>query len=241
MKALVHVHSADEYCHHLCPNQSCGHVFPDVARSEWPSAADHCCPECGASRFKYVAGRLVPQKRCASFCRTSYPVSVATVSIPALYCTTNACDCRYWDFGIVEVVKDMFKSSKFREQYQHARPYDDPTSYFASAAFKAYVAAANGRVGRDRPADVCPTCMLQLGGDGVSLLNFGQRTATVIGVRCEELRGEFSQSNLSWRPIIIIEGPQETKVLHRILEATVNKLRMHAPLRGFGVLQRPSA
>lgn len=141
----------------------------------------------------------------------------------------------------MEVVKDMFKNSKFREQYQHDRPYDDPTSYFASAAFKAYDTAANGRVGKDRPAAVAPTCMLQLGGDGVSLLNFGQRTATVIGIRCEELRGEFSQSHLAWRPIIIIEGPQETAVLHNILEATVNKLRMHAPLRGFGVLHCPLA
>ena len=74
MKALVNVHSADEYCHHLCPNPACGHVFPDVARREWARAADHCCPECGSSRFKYVAGRLVPQKRCVACSCASCPL-----------------------------------------------------------------------------------------------------------------------------------------------------------------------
>ena len=65
MKAVIEVQSADQYCHHLCPNPACGYVFRDVDRSEWPTAANDCCPDCGSSRFKHVAGRLVPRKRCA--------------------------------------------------------------------------------------------------------------------------------------------------------------------------------
>lgn len=137
--------------------------------------------------------------------------------------------CRFWDFGIVDVVKDMFKSPRFRELYHEGRNYDDPASYFASRAFKEYDKAANGVVGAARPDHVKPTVMLQLGGDGVSLLNFGQRTATVIGVRCEELTGEASHSHLAWRPVIVIEGPKETTVLHNIMASTVNMLRRHAP------------
>jgi predicted nucleic acid-binding Zn-ribbon protein len=65
MKAVAEVHSADQYCHHLCSNPACGHVFPDVPRKDWSSVAEQCCPECATARFKYIAGRLVPQKRCA--------------------------------------------------------------------------------------------------------------------------------------------------------------------------------
>ena len=39
---------------------------------------------------------------------------------------------------------------------------------------------------------------------------------------------------MAWRPLIIIEGPKEAMVLHKILEATVKQLRMHAPLKNVG-------
>lgn len=70
MKAVAEVESADQFCHHLCPNPACGHVFPDVPRKDWPTAAEQCCPECASARFKHVAGRLVPQKRCDHACYT---------------------------------------------------------------------------------------------------------------------------------------------------------------------------
>lgn len=135
----------------------------------------------------------------------------------------------------MNAVKDMFKDPKFRDLYQAGRQYDDASSYFSSAAFKAFDAAAGGKVGPDRPDPFPPTCMIQLGGDGVSLLNFGQRTATVIGVRCEELPGEVSQSQLAWRPFIVIEGPKEPSRLHDILAHTVRELREHGPMKFVGV------
>lgn len=145
-----------------------------------------------------------------------------------------ACTCRYWDFGVVPVVKDMFQDPNFREHYQQPRRYDDPSSYHASQAFKDYDRAANYRCGQARGEGIPATCMFQIGGDGVSLLNFGQRTATVIGIRCEELPGEASQSNMAWRPIIIVEGPKETTNLKHILRDTVTQLCMHAPMGSDG-------
>ena len=130
----------------------------------------------------------------------------------------------------------MFQNPAFRRWYQADRPYTDPTSFFASQAFKAYDEATGGRVGPGRPANVAPTVMLQLGGDGVSLLNFGQRTATVIGVRCEELPGEVSQSHMAWRPVIVIEGPKEVTVLHNILANMVSQLQKHAPVQSVGAI-----
>lgn len=147
--------------------------------------------------------------------------------------------CRYWDFGILPVIQDMFKDPAFRAGYKQPRAYDDRTSYFACEAFKEYDAAANGKAGMHRPPNSPPTCMFQLGGDGVSLLNFGQRSATVIGVRCEEMPGDVSQTRLSWRPVIIIEGPRETTNLQYIMEDTVKQLCMHAPMANAGTTVFP--
>ena len=46
MKAVAEVESADQFCHHLCPNPACGHVFPDVPRKDWPTVAEQCYPQC---------------------------------------------------------------------------------------------------------------------------------------------------------------------------------------------------
>lgn len=150
----------------------------------------------------------------------------------------HARDCRIWDFGFENVVKDMFQNPEFRRRYRESRRYDDVTSYFASDAFKAYDEAAGGKVVKNRPADFAPTAMFEFGGDGVSLLIFAQRTAIVIGVRCEEVEGEGSQSQLNWRPLIVIEGPLEKQVLHQILSDTVNQLRARAPFQSEGASPR---
>lgn len=63
MKGVIGMHMAEDYCHHLCPNPACGHVFRDVARASWADVKDDTCPGCSSSRFKYQAGRLVPCKR----------------------------------------------------------------------------------------------------------------------------------------------------------------------------------
>lgn len=132
----------------------------------------------------------------------------------------------------MQSVKDMFADPKFRLLYDNGRcrKYDDNTTYFGSEAFRRYDGKALGRVGPGRPQGVLPTIMLQVGGDGVSLLNFGNRTATVIGIRCEELPPEASQSNLAWRPVIVVEGPKETTALNGIMANTIRQLQEHGPV-----------
>jgi hypothetical protein len=64
-----------------------------------------------------------------------------------------------------------------------ARVTTDPASYFASDAFRQLDADCAGALTRE---DV-HTVLLSLGGDGVQLLNWGSRTATVAGIKCEDL------------------------------------------------------
>lgn len=66
MKGTIGMHMAEDYCHHLCPNPGCSYKFKDVDRQAWGTVKDETCPECGSSRFKYQAGRLVPCKTCAA-------------------------------------------------------------------------------------------------------------------------------------------------------------------------------
>lgn len=130
----------------------------------------------------------------------------------------------------MQAVRDMFADPTFRSLYEKGRNYTDPASYFASNAFRAFDGDCHGRVGPDRPINVHRTVMLQFGGDGVSLLNFGQRTATVIGVRCEELPPEFGHSRLAWRPVIVVEGPKEPSNLSGIMARTIQALQAHGPV-----------
>lgn len=43
---------------------------------------------------------------------------------------------RFWDFGLVQAVKDMFADPKFRSAFEKGRNYTDPGSYFSSAALR---------------------------------------------------------------------------------------------------------
>lgn len=66
MKAVAGFQQADRFCHHLCANPLCGHVFDDLEKAQWESHRDECCPECCMRRFKHVAGRLAPRRRCVA-------------------------------------------------------------------------------------------------------------------------------------------------------------------------------
>jgi hypothetical protein len=73
------------------------------------------------------------------------------------------------------------------------------------------------------------TILLTLGGDGVQLVNWGSRTATVIGVKCEDLPPDLVQKGLAVKQLLVIEGPQELSVLNHALQAVADFLKQHAP------------
>lgn len=64
MKAVAGVQQADQFCHHLCANPLCGHVFEDLDKGQWEAHRSDSCPECCMRRFKNVGGRLAPRRRC---------------------------------------------------------------------------------------------------------------------------------------------------------------------------------
>jgi hypothetical protein len=71
--------------------------------------------------------------------------------------------------------------------------------------------------------------MLEIGGDGVSLLNFGVRSATVLAIRCMDLLAELSHTAKVYRPLIVIEGPGEVSTPNHIFGPTVEFFCRHSP------------
>lgn len=105
------------------------------------------------------------------------------------------------------------------------RTVDDKASFYGSSAFKlldkdcAYALTKEG----------VKTMLISIGGDGVQLLNWGNRTATVIAVKLEDLPPHLVQTGQAVAPLVVIEGPQEPSVLNAVLRSAVTFLCDHAP------------
>jgi hypothetical protein len=88
----------------------------------------------------------------------------------------------------------------------------------------------------------CPginTLLLSVGGDGVQLLNWGSRTATVFAAKCEDLPGHLVQKGLAATPLMVVEGVQEPSILNHLLEGVTDFFCKHAPSsNGTGMVAR---
>jgi hypothetical protein len=115
-----------------------------------------------------------------------------------------------------------------------AQTTDDPSTFHGSEAFKQLDADCAGALTREDIHSV----LLSIGGDGVQLLNWGCRTATVIGLKCEGLPPALVQKGIAIKPLVVIEGPQEPSVLNHVLQGAASFFLEHAPsTNGKGVNQ----
>jgi hypothetical protein len=84
--------------------------------------------------------------------------------------------------------------------------------------------------------------VLSIGGDGVQLLNWGSRTATVVGLKCEDLPPHLALKGKAVRPLLVMEGPQEPSVLNHALQPAADFFVKHAPSHtGTGAGSKPSS
>lgn len=137
--------------------------------------------------------------------------------------------CRYWDLGIHNAIAKFLEDPEIREHIKSRahRTTDDPASFFGSPHFKELNEDCAGILTQvDAAAN---TMLVSLGGDGVQLLNWGARTATVIALKCEDLPPHLSQTGRAVSPLIIIEGPTEPSNLNHVLKNTASFLVQHAP------------
>jgi hypothetical protein len=140
---------------------------------------------------------------------------------------------RCWDFGLTNVVRDMWSCSDFRKSWCNGINYDDPTSFHGSKAYRQTEADCGGLLRHgDEPEDGGPeyeTMHLQLGGDGLNMHIFGCYSAQVCGVRCEDLHADDAYTRKAWRILYIVEGPKECANHNQILQPTINAAMRYSP------------
>jgi hypothetical protein len=74
------------------------------------------------------------------------------------------------------------------------------------------------------------TILFEIGGDGVQVLNFRQRTVSVLGIRCMDLPLHLGHTRFSSRPLIAVEGKKEKCALTCILQPVVEEFKKYSPV-----------
>lgn len=138
--------------------------------------------------------------------------------------------CRLWDLGIGRAAAKFLEDPELHSAIKAKahRTTENPATFYGSQQYKDLDKDCAGAL---TAADV-NTLMISVGGDGVQLLNWGSRVATVLAVKCEDLPAHLVQTGRAVAPLIIIEGPAEPSNLNHILRRTVDFLVMHAPSGG---------
>lgn len=134
-----------------------------------------------------------------------------------------------WDLGIERAMGQFLEDPEIRKCLKDKlhRTTDDPGTFYGSPAYKDLDEDCAGALTMHHVL----TMLISIGGDGVQLLNWGKRTATVIALKCEDLPIHLVQTARAVAPLIIIEGPTEPGNLNSILQRTVDFLCEHAPSR----------
>ena len=132
-----------------------------------------------------------------------------------------------WDFRVGEVVRGLLSDPEVRMHYlskAHRTTGDDMT-FWGSEQFRQLNADCAG-VFDD---ELLHAVLVSIGGDGVNIQNWGSRTATVIGLKLEDLPPHLVQKGLAVAPLFIIEGPKEPAVLQNVYKLVVDFFAKHAP------------
>lgn len=218
----------------MCPVQHCSRVFPGLPKSEWHNHRNQVCEYCGVGRrFKSDTGHLQASKRCALRSHLTYCLEIVyagRVGSDRVLCQgLRPPSCRYWDLGIENAISKFLEDPEIRAHVKSRahRSTHDPSSFYGSQNFQDLDTDCAGILTQENPT--ANTMLISLGGDGVQLLNWGARTATVIALKCEDLPPHLIQTARAVSPLIIIEGPSEPSILDHVLRKTVTFLHNHAP------------
>lgn len=133
-----------------------------------------------------------------------------------------------------ETLRKYFANRKLQlETYLRAnggREAPNTGSFFASPAFHQLNADCAGLLtDKERAQRGELALLLSVGVDGVQLLNWGARTATVVGLKLEEGPEDQVQKAAAVAPLLVIEGPQEPSKLAPALDKVTDFFVKHAP------------
>jgi hypothetical protein len=135
--------------------------------------------------------------------------------------------CRAWCFGVEHCLRRLLSNpdNLADVQARAARTEKEPGTFYSSPQYRQLDKDCAGALSDPNVL----TVLLSFGGDGVQMSNWGCRTATVIGLKCEDLRPERVQTGQAVAPLMVIEGEKEPAVLNHLLKDTADFFLKHCP------------
>lgn len=129
-----------------------------------------------------------------------------------------------WFFGVGETLKKILSDPQLRKHAlsREHRTTDDSETFWGSDQYKELNKDTAG-------AAAGSSVLMSIGGDGLDLNNWGRRTATVWGLKIEDLPAELVQKGSAVAPLVIVEGPQEPANVQPVNELIVAFFKKHQP------------
>jgi hypothetical protein len=109
--------------------------------------------------------------------------------------------------------------------HKKTRTTADQATFWGSDAYRQLDADCGHSLSKDGVHSI----ILTIGGDGVQLLNWGSRTATVVGIKCEDLPSHLVQKGKAVKPLLVMEGPQEPSILNHAMVGVAEFFVKHVP------------
>lgn len=107
------------------------------------------------------------------------------------------------------------------------RTVSDDQTFWGSPEFRELDEHLGNVLTRQEGQDGIMHVLVSLGMDGVQLLNWGSRTATVAGIKVEDLPAHLSQTKAAVFPVMVIEGVQEPHNIQPALQLIVDFFHDH--------------
>ena len=216
----INVTPAAKYEFHVCPLQKCCEVFPDLSKELWEQHRHDVCQACFLGRrFRPGGGVLIPSKRCA---RAAFRGFHARHMDCSSACTHewHGMLCSGWYIPVEEIVQQWCSDPVLGQHIlnQEHRTTDDPETFFGSPAYRQLDEDLGGALSNPN----IRTLLLTGGLDGVQLLTFGKRSATIFGVQLRELPPHLVQTAGAVRICIVVEGRHEPHRLNSIFKRFVS-------------------
>jgi hypothetical protein len=135
--------------------------------------------------------------------------------------------CRLWTFGVEATIRRLLADPEIRSFFlsKAHRTTGDSATFWGSPQF----AQLNKDCAGVFDSLVRHAVLFSIGGDGVNIVNWGSRTATVIALKLEDLPDHLVQKGLAVAPLFVIEGPQEPSNLEHVYALAVPYFKEHAP------------
>ena len=222
-KIVAAMHLALHSISNHCPGQR---PLPRTSRVRLSPSMSTRMPLC-CLRFACSANPGMRLRTCVASCVTADVIRNTSQSGVILALSTPGTLCRLWCFKPEDTLRRLLADPDVRAHVLSPshRTTSDGSTFWGSPQFRQLNQDCAGVF----DSALLNAVLVSIGGDGVNIVNWGSRTATVIALKLEDLPEHLVQKGLAVAPLIVIEGPQEPSNLDFVYDLVVPFFQHHAP------------